>query len=84
MLGGSTTLPYDSAEILPGKTGFVLQLSFMAYGISQDARYLKWTLSRENNFLKITPKQGPGKAYTTPYIKIEKAEGKQIISAGGY
>ena len=49
----------------------------MAYHRMQDTS--NGLLAGKNKFSKITPKQWPGKASTTPYIKIEKAEGEQII-----
>ena len=59
VVGGSTTLSYDSAEILPGKTMFRFCVAIEFYGVwhitgcTRNApRYLKWTLSRKINFRK--------------------------------
>ena len=70
VVGGSTTLSYDSAEILPGEKIFrfcgVWHITRCTRNVP---RYLKWTLSQENKFSKITTKND---LVRRPRLRISK------------
>ena len=55
VVGGSTTLTYDSAEILPGKTMFRFCVTIEFYGVALEMFPDMNPFSQENKFSKITP-----------------------------